>query len=168
MTGPRSRRRGPRTTPSGLLLLAGGIVLIAFVIGSGGMGTASFSTADVPRENVVNVVVDESAAHGLDVAPAVHINATDPLVNVTNQMGRDVTVTVTLRSDSTDIGDLVVDGTNEGNETTVTLAEQDTQTVNIRIPDDTSLTTETVYFRVSATAPGLEVTAPDRNAPVNS
>ncbi|WP_336024641.1 hypothetical protein [Halobellus salinisoli] len=141
--------------------------MIAFVLGSGGMGTASFSTSDTPRENVVNVTSDESAAHSLDVASAVHINATDPLVNVTNRLEEDVTVTVTLRSDSTQIGDLVVDGTNDGNETTFTLAEQNTQTVKIMIPDDTSLTTETVYFHVSATAPSLEVSAPDRNAPVN-
>lgn len=142
--------------------------MIAFVLGSGGMGTASFSTSDAPRENVVNVVSDESAAHSLDTASAVHINATDPLVNVTNQLGQGVTVTVTLRSDSTHIGDLVVGGTNDGNETTFTLAEQDTQTVKIKIPDDTSLTTETVYLRVSATAPDLEVSAPDRNASVNA
>lgn len=167
MTGPRSQRRGPRTTTPGLVLLAAGIVIIVFVLGSGGMGTASFSTADAPRGNSVNITADESAAHSLDVASAVHINATDPLVNVTNRLGQDVTVTVTLRSDSTHIGDLVVDGTNEGNDTTFTLVEQNTKTVKIKIPDDTSLTTETVYLHVSATAPDLEVNAPDRNAPVN-
>lgn len=168
MTGRRSRRRGPRTTMPGLILLAGGIVIIAFVLGSGGMGTASFSTADTPRGSSVNVTTDELAAHSLDVAPAVHINATDPLVNVTNRLGQDVTVTVTLRSDSTHIGDLVVDGTNDGNETTFTLAEQNTKTVKIMIPDDTTLTSEVVYFHVSASAPGLEVSAPDRNTPVEA
>lgn len=168
MTGRRSRRRGSRTTIPGLILLAGGIVLIAFVLGSGGMGTASFSTADAPRNSSANVVSDESAAHSLDVASTVHINATDPLVNVTNRLGQDVTVTVTLRSDSTHIGDLVVDGTNDGNETTFTLAKQNTKTVKIMIPDDTSLTTETVYLHVYASAPGLEVSAPDRNASVDA
>lgn len=168
MTPSRPPRRGPRTTTPGLLLIAGGIIIIAFVLGSGGMGTASFSTGEASRGNSVNVAADETAAHSLDVATAVHINATDPLVNVTNRLGQDVTVTVTLRSDSTHIGDLIVDGANHGDETTFALAEQQTKTVKIQIPDDTSLTTESVYLHVSATAPGLEVSAPDRNVSVNA
>lgn len=162
------RRHGFRLSSTGLALIASGMVMLAVVFGGGGMGTASFSTADAPRSGSVNVVIDESAAHSLDVAAAVHIDSTDPLVNVTNQLGQDSTVTVQLRADSAHLGDLVVDGTNEGNETTFTLAEEHTKTVNITIPNDTSLTSEVVYFDVFASAPGLEVSAPDRNAPVDA
>lgn len=162
------RRRGPRVTGTGLALIVSGIVVLAVMFGGGGMATASFSTADAPRSGSVDVVVDESAANALDVAPAVHIGSTDPLVNVTNRLGQAITVTVQLRADSTHIGDLVVDGTNAGNETTFNLAEENTETVKITIPNDTSLTSEIVYFHVHASAPGLEVSAPDRNAPVDA
>ena len=162
------RRRGPRITGTGLVLILSGVVVLAVVFGSGGMGTASFSTSEAPRGGSVNVVADESAAHALDVAPAVHVDSTDPLVNVTNLLGQDVTVTVQLRADSTDIGDLVVDGTNDGNETTFALAEKSTQTVKLTITNDSSLSTEIVYFHVYGSAPGVEVSAPDRNVPVDS
>lgn len=160
------RRRGPRTTRIGLASIASGVVVLALVFGSGGMGSASFSTGESPRTGSVDVVSDELAAHTLDVAPAVHVDSTDPLVNVTNQLGRDVTVTVQLRSDSTHIGDLVVGGTVEGNETSFALAEGNTRTVAISIENDTTLTSEVVYFHVYASAPGLEVSSPDRSAPV--
>lgn len=131
------------------------------------MATASFTTADASRNSAVDVTSDELSAHTLDVASSVRINSTGPLVNVTNRLGRDVTITVGLRGDSEHIGDLVVDGTVVGNDTSFTLAEGAVQTVEIEIPDDGSLTNETVYFYVDASASGLEVTAPDRSATVD-
>ncbi|QLG29872.1 hypothetical protein HUG10_19880 (plasmid) [Halorarum halophilum] len=131
------------------------------------MATASFTTADATRNSAVDVTSDELSAHSLDVASSVYINSTGPLVNVTNRLGQDVTITVALRSDSQHIGDLVVDGTVVGNATSFTLTKGATRTVDIEIPDDSSLSDETVYFSVDASAPGLEVTAPDRRASVN-
>lgn len=163
----RSRRRGTRATLPALILLAGGVLVIAVVFGSGGMATASFTVGDAGRSSAVNVTSDELGAHSLDVAPSVHVNSTDPLVNVTNRLGQDVTITVMLRDDSEHIGDLVVDGTEVGNETSFTLTEGTTRTVELEIPDDSSLSTETVYFHVNASASGLEVTAPDRSVPVD-
>ncbi len=163
-----SRRRGLRVTSTGFALILSGLIVLSVVAGGGGLGAASFSTADAPRSNSVDVVSDQTAALSLDVASSVHINSTDPLVTVTNQMGKSGTVTVELRDDSTHIGDLVVDGTNEGNTTTFTLAETNSQTVDIMIENDTSLTSERVYFNVYGSASGLEVSAPDRNAEVNS
>ncbi|QLG63212.1 hypothetical protein [Halorarum salinum] len=140
---------------------------MSVVMGSGGMATASFTTVDAPRNSAVDVTSDELGAHSLDVAQSVFINSTSSLVTVTNRLGRDVTITVGLRDDSEHIGDLVVDGTVVGNATSFTLTQGTERTVQIEIPDDASLTDETVYFYVDASAPGLEVTAPDRSAPVN-
>lgn len=167
MTGRRTRRRGPRSPLPTLVLAVGVTILLVAALGSIGAGSASFDTATVDRAGGVNVTDDASAAHGLDTAEAVHIDATEPLVNVTNRLGTDVRVTVALRDDSTHIGDLVVDGTNDGNETSFQLAAGATQTVEIRIPNDDSLDTETVYFRVDASGDGIEVKAPDRRVPVN-
>lgn len=167
MSGRYSRgRRSPRVLPW-LLLVVGALLVTAAVVGSGGVGTASFDTAEADRGSTANVTGDEAGAHSLDVAAAVHVNSTEPLVNVTNHLGQQVTVTVTLREDSEHIGDLVVDGTVAGNSTSFTLSEGATQTVEIDIPDDSSLDTETVYFHANASGSGIEVTAPDRSAPVN-
>lgn len=163
----RSRRRGSKPTFPAVVALVVGVLAVFVVFGSGGMATASFTTADAPRTSAVDVTSDELGAHGLDVAAEVSTNSTSTLVNVTNRLGQDVTITVGLRDDSEHIGDLVVDGTVVGNETSFTLTEGAEQTVKIEIPDDTSLADETVYFYVDASASGLEVTAPDRSAPVN-
>lgn len=167
MRGRRSRCRGTRITFPALVMLASGMLVLAGVFGAGGMATASFTAADAPRNATVDVTTDDVGVLTLDVAPAVHINSTDPLVNVTNRLSQDVTITVELRGDSEHIGDLVVDGTVVGNKTSFTLAEGGVQTVEIEIPDNSSLTDETVYFSVDASAPGLEVTAPGRSTPVN-
>lgn len=163
-----SRRRGSRVSHTGFALILSGLLVLLVVAGSGGLGAASFSTSDAPRSGSVDVVSDQTAALSLEVVSSVHINSTDPLVTVTNQMGQSITVTVELRDDSTHIGDLVLDGTRAGDTTTFTLAESNSQTVDISVENDTSLTSERVYFHVYGSAPGLEASAPDRNAEVNS
>lgn len=163
-----SRRRGPRASGTGFALIFSGVLVLAVVAVGGGLGTASFSTSDAPRSGSVDVVSDQTAALSMDVASSVRINSTDSLVTVTNQVAQSITVTVELRDDSTHIGDLVLDGTIEGNTTTFTLAETNSQTVDIMIENDTSLTSERVYFHVYGSASGIEVSAPDRNAEVNS
>ncbi|MBP1986008.1 hypothetical protein [Halolamina salifodinae] len=167
MSGRRSRRRGSDRTIPTLVLIAGVAIIVVAAFGSAGAGSASFDTAQVDRNGAVNVTDDASAAHALDTADAVHVNATEPLVNVTNRLGTDVTVTVGLRDDSTHIGDLVVGDTVAGNETSFGLAAGATQTVEIEIANDSTLSTETVYFHVNASGNGIEVTAPDRSVPVN-
>ena len=161
----RRRRRGGRWLSTTAVVA---VVLLAAAFGSGHVASSSFSTGDASRGSGLDVAEDESGAHALDVAAAVHINATDPLVNVTNHLGRPVTITVSLRSDSTHIGDLVVDGVTAGDTAEFTLAEGATETVSIDIPDDSNLTDETVYFDVDASDTGLAVAAPNRSAPVNA
>lgn len=160
----RSRRRSGRRSTRVVVALLGAAVVAAFV--GGPLASGATDAGALGRGTGSNVTDDASGAHALDVATAVHVNATDPLVNVTNRLGRTVTVTVELRDDSTDVGDLVVDGTTRGNATSFTLSAGATETVEISIPDDGSLVGRTVYFHANASDPGLDVTATDRNAPV--
>jgi len=157
----RSRRRGSQTGAiAGLLTL---LLLIGFVAGMGGVQSVAFSTATADRGSSVNMTSDEAGAHSLDVAGSVHVNATEPLVNTTNRLGRSATVTVRLADNSTHTGDLVVDGVNQGNETSFSLSEGNTKRVEISVSDNSSLVGETVYFHVEVSDPGLSVSAPDRN-----
>lgn len=160
----RSRRRGTRRTSAGLAV---GVALVCLLL-AGGAGVASMAadTATVPRPASVDVTVDASGAHSLDTARAVHVNSTERLVDVTNELDRDVSVTVALRDDVTHVGHLVVDGVDEGNSVTVPLAKGATERVKIAVRDDGSLVGDAVYFGVNATAPGLDVSAPDRSAPI--
>lgn len=147
--------------------MAGVLIVVVLVVGVT-LPASSFTHGELPRGSSVDVTSDENAALALDSAQAAYINDTSELVTVTNQLSSDVTVTVTLRDDSTHIGDLVVDGNTQGNETSFTLAEGGTETVQVQIPDDSSLTDETAYFHVRAAAPGVTVKAHDRRVEVNS
>lgn len=163
----RTRRRGSnRSGAFAVLLCVGAFVGVAY--GVGVVPTESFTDAAHPRGASLNVTPDERSVHELVVADRVRTNATDPLVNVTNRLGRDVTITVALRSESKDLGTLVVDGDEVGNATSFALARGAGQTVSIRVPDDDSLGNETVRFDVDASHPGLEVTAPDRGVPIDT
>jgi len=133
----------------------------------GGAYSAAFSTGATDRETSVDVTSDESGAHGLDVAGSVHVNSTDPMVNVTNRLGRSTTVTVTLADNSTHMGDIVVDGVNEGDQASFSLSAGDTKRIKLDVPDSKRLVAETVYFHVNASGEGLDVSAPDRSVPVD-
>lgn len=163
----RRRSRGGGGYLSSLTFVLILALFAALFVGGAGLESTAFRTGETPRGATADVTIDESGAHALDTTSAVHINATEPLVNVTNHLTQDVTVTVTLADGSTDIGSLVVDGVSEGNVATFTLAAGGTQTVDLAVPDDESLVGRTVYFHVGAQSTGLEVNATDRNAPVN-
>lgn len=164
----RPRRRRSSRPVGGFALLAVGVVLLGSVVGGGALATGSFTTGHAPRGTAVNVTADERAAHALSIPPSVRVNDTTPLVNVTNRLGRDTTVTVTLRDDSQDAGDLVVDGSASGDRASVFLPVGATETVSIAVPDDDTLVGVEVYFHVDADADGFAVSAPDRNTTVVS
>ncbi|MFB6303369.1 MAG: hypothetical protein ABEH78_10985 [Haloferacaceae archaeon] len=169
MTRKRKRRRSRRrrlSTLCALLIGLAGVWVVLAAGGGGGVASTAFSTATAPRGATADVTIDSSGAHSLDTAQSVHTNSTEALVNVTNRLARDASVTVALRDDSTGTGDLVVDGSKQGDIATFTLSRGGAQTVEIEIPDDSSLVGETVYFHVNATATGLDVRAPDRSAPI--
>lgn len=161
----RSRRRSGTRARS-----VAAVVLAVAVLGAaaGALPAQSFDSASAPRGSAVAVSSDETASLGLDAAPAVHVNETEPLVNVTNHLGRDADATVALREGSEPFATLVVDGTAVGNQTTFSLADGATRTVSVELPDDSSLTDEHVAFDVRASAPGLAVRAPNRSVPVNA
>lgn len=164
MSRRRTRRRG--SGPWSTLTVVSLLVLAGFLIG--GVDSAAFDSGTASRGAAVDVTLDETGVHSLDTAGAVRVDATEPLVNVTNYLGRPVTVTVSLREDSTHVGDLVVDGVDEGDETSFSLGRDATETVSIGVVNDSSLDGETVYFHANATATGLSVSAPDRSVPVEA
>lgn len=141
------------------------VVVLAVAFGTGPAAMA-FTTGSVDRNSAVDVVSDSNAALGIDSAPAVHTNTTDPLVNVTNHLDRDATVTVELREHSVDHGDLVVNGHNEGDRVSLMLARAESVDVRIEVSDNSSLGGDSVRFDVHASATGLQVTSNNRSVPI--
>lgn len=159
----RSRSRGSNLLPwTGLATIA---VVLAVAFGGGPAATA-FTTGNVDRNSAVDVVTDPEAALGVDSASAVYINTTSTLVNTTNRLDREATVTVSLRGSSADYADLVVNGNNEGDSVSLTLTEAETRTIDVAIPDNSSLVGQSVRFDVRASAPGLQVETNNRSAPI--
>lgn len=150
----RSRRRSRVPTVAAIfaLLLAGSLVVPA----------GSFTTSSASRGSSLDVVSDSEGSHTLDIAASVTVGQTNRLVTVTNNLGADVTVTVRLRSDSTEKGDLVVDGVTEGDEATFSLAADSSRSADINVTSDQTLDTERIYFDVRASSSGLTVESPDR------
>ena len=162
MSRRRTRSRATRRRwLLGLLLVTGAAVY-------GGFSASAFSTGDVDRTAAADVTTDDSGACSIDAATAVHANSTERLVAVTNHLGRPVSVTVTLRDDSTHIGELVVDGSHTGDTASFDLSMGETQSVDIDVPDDDSLVGEEAFFHVEATDSGLDVAATDRSVPVEA
>ncbi|MFB6254908.1 MAG: hypothetical protein ABEI06_09885 [Halobacteriaceae archaeon] len=142
------------------------IAIILIIIVGGWGGTLAFTTGSADRHPAVDVVSDPNATLGIDTAPDVHINATETLVNVTNDLGQQVTITIKLRKDSTDRGDLVVNGHNEGDQVSISVAQGETIDVQISVPDDSSLVGKTVNFDINGSATGLQVIALNRSVPI--
>ncbi|WP_267641123.1 hypothetical protein [Haloarchaeobius amylolyticus] len=163
----RRRRRGPgRESGAWLKALVVVCWLVVALAHWQGAIAAGYETADVSRSTGVDVVADTDAVTGIDPNGSVHVNATDRLVTVSNRFGQSVTVTVALRSNSTDIGDLVVGGTTVGDSATVDLASGSDVVVEISIPDDASLVGREVRFDVRAQTTGLYTNASNRSVPV--
>lgn len=159
----RSRSRGGRSVGT----LVTGLVLVLVLTG-GWFGAAAFTTGTAERSTAVDVAGDTAGALGIDRSAAVHTNATEPLVNVTNRLGRPVTVTVALRADSTSKGDLVVDGTTVGDQATVSLPRGATRRVDVAVADNSSIAGTSLAFDVVASAPGLRVRGENRTVPIRS
>lgn len=159
----RSRSRGTKYPLWTAVVVAASLLAVA---AGGGIGAGAFSTADVDRQSSIDVASDPEGALGVDTATAVHVNSTERLVNLTNRLGRETTVTVELRSGSKDRGDLVVDGVNEGNRTSRTLGPGESVQIDVSVPDDGSLVGESIRFDVRGSATGLRVSANDRSVPI--
>lgn len=153
----RTPTRGSRRRPSPAAVI-GLLLLLALVA----VPAASMTQAVLGRSAASDVVDDPSGAVGLDVADAVTKNSVDPLVNVTNNFGVDLSVTVTLQDGSD--GDLYLDGTNVGDQVTFTVVSGDTRTVDIEAANSAG---PQIYFDVSASSSGIDFEAANRHTDVN-
>ena len=160
----RSRSRGPRHTLWIAVVVALSVVAAA---AGGGVEAEAFSTAAVDRPSSIDVTSDPEGTLGVDTAPSVHANSTDPLVNLSNHFGQTVTVTVELRSASADRGDLVMDGLNQGDRVSMTLGRGESAQIDVSVPDNSSLVGTSIRFDVRGAATGLRVSANDRSVPID-
>jgi len=158
--------RVPHARPPSVVVVACWVV-VALACWQG-VVASGFTTGDATRPSNAAVVDDEVAAHALAVNSTVHVNATDRLVTVSNDLGRDVTVVVELRSESRDDGDLVLDNATTGDSATFTLAPGESKRVYIDVPDDSSLEGRDVLFDVTADDVGLRVNASNRSVPATA
>lgn len=141
-----------------VVLLCSGVVIAADP-------TVAFDAAVLERESGAEVVADENGVLSLDVAADVHTGTTEQLVNTSNDLASDVSVTVTVTSAATDYGDLIVDGTNVGDSTTYTLVSGDAQRVDFKTVCDGGIAGKDVTFNVSVEADGLSGVA-NRSVPI--
>lgn len=158
----RSRSRRSRYP----LWVAVAVAISILAAAGGGVEAGAFSTAGVDRSSSIDVASDSAGALGVDAAPSVRVNSTEPLVNLSNRLGRTVTVTVELRSASADRGDLVANGLNEGDRASTTLGRGESVQIDVSVPDDGSLVGESIRFDVRGSAAGLRVSANDRSVPI--
>ncbi len=160
-------RRRSRSRVSGHPLVSAAVVVASILaVAAGGVGAGAFSTAGLDRAPSIDVTSDSDGALGVDAAPSVHTNATEPLVNLTNRLGRTATVTVELRAASTDRGDLVVNGQDEGDRVSVTLDRGESARIDVSVPDDGSLVGESIRFDVRGSATGFRVSVNNRSVPI--
>lgn len=157
-------RRHPRcersTSRLPLWVLAAGVFgVLVFGLTPAGLAT----TGQFDRDATADVVMDDNGVLALDVAPSVRKNQVDPLVNVTNNYGVAVSVTVALQDGSD--GDLYLDGANVGDQATFTLSAGTVQTVDIMVDTPPG---STVSFDVTGSGTDLEVTALNRETTAES
>ncbi|WP_435102234.1 hypothetical protein [Halarchaeum sp. P4] len=163
------RRTRARSHGGGRTTLATAVVAVALVVALayGAAGTGAFTTGMVDRGSSVPVASDANGLLALDVASSVTANTTSRLVTVTNNLGQQADVTVTLRGDARANATLVVDGTSVGDSASVTVADGANRTIDVAVDADAP-DGSTVRFDVDADADGVTVSAPDRTTTVTT
>lgn len=158
-----TRARPSRRAPSGRSPLF--VVLVALVVlaaSFAGLATSAVSMQTNERTVGTDVVDDAVGILGLEVAETVTIGKRDRLLDVTNRLQTDVTVTIGLHASATDKGELVVDGVPQGNTTSFTLSAGSTRQIDIDVVDGQEQLGEEISFDVTASAPGTFVETPGR------
>lgn len=161
----RSRTRGRARWRS----LTVGFIVVVLVVGTVGPPTVAFDAGTADRSTSIGVVDDLYGAQGLNVTSELQEGTEGCLVEVTNDLGQDVTVTVSLRDDSTSYGTLkasLVDEVASGDTVRFDLASGDTQTVNMDVNSGTA--GNTTYFHVNASGTGIYAETNNRSAPIVS
>lgn len=134
-----------------MLAIAAGVAVWSL-----GVPATAYTSADVGRDATADVVADEKGALGLNTSGSVATGQVSDLFTLTNRLGATANVTVTLASGSTGAGDLVVGGTDEGDEATFDLLQGNSQTVEFDTACDDSLVGTDVTYTVNASTGGVE------------
>jgi hypothetical protein len=115
------------------------------------------------RDAPADVVPDEDGVHALEKPASVDCFSVEPLVNITNRLGKDITDEVSLRPSSKSDADLYVGGTNVGDTATVSTPDGSTSQVSVYVTDCNT----DVAFDVNATGKGILVRNPNRTVLLN-
>lgn len=159
----RSRRRGGSTARIAVAVL----LVLGLIGGPGPIGLLAFQTGEVERTTSLATVDDGNAGMYMDPHRVMNSGETCTLVDLTNDLGTGLDVTVSLRDDSTQHGNLTLESTgDEGNEVTFSLASGASETVGISLVSDIADGTN-VYFHVNATSAPIGLTATDRYGTVD-
>lgn len=121
--------------------------------------SSNYTSAVGERGSSLDVAADEDGVLGLNRSASVDTGQTDRLFTLNNSLGEDASVTVTVDSGSTSKGDLVVGGTNEGDEVTFSLAAGNEQSVEFDTLCDSSLVGTTVNYTIDVATTGVNGTA---------
>lgn len=155
----RRRRRHPRNDRPSRRLATVGLLAGIVVLGVAIAPVSSFTLVGLDRGVGLDSVSDAKGVIALVVSSAVDIDSTNQLVNVTNNRDESVDVTIALDSSATDVGDLVVDGVDQGDSATFSLAPGGLETVELTVPADCSLGGRSVPFDASAADAGFTFNA---------
>ncbi|WP_248896983.1 hypothetical protein [Haloplanus halobius] len=160
----RSRRRGKarRRVGSTLALLA----IVAVMAWGPMFPAAGFTSMSADRQPSLEVTEDSNSVMALDTATSVASGTTSTLTNTTNNFGQTMQVTVSLREASQDDADLVVNGV-QGDSVTFEQQPGTTETVDVNVQNESTLTDTAIYFDTSATATGISARAENRTVPIN-
>lgn len=162
MTGRRRRRSGAGAATTIALLL-----VVTVLVGPGPVGLEAFQTGDVDRAPSLDTVDDGSGGLSIASYHGMQSGETCTLADFTNGMGSTLSVTVSLRDDSAQYGNLTLGSGDAGNEVTFTLSADETERVEIVL--DSNLDDGTnVYFDAIASGGPVTVSATDRSATVDS
>lgn len=151
----------------GTLSLIAVVLVAGLLVGPGPVGLEAFSTGGVDRQGSLTTVGDGAGGATLDPYHGMQSGEQCKLVDVTNSLGTDLSVTVSLRSDSTGYGNLTIGNGDEGDDVTFSLGVGATQRVDIQLATNLDDGTK-VYFHVNATSAPVEFTGTDRYSTVNS
>ncbi|MGZ0748543.1 hypothetical protein [Haloparvum sp. AD34] len=158
----RRDRGGGSTLSLIAVVLAAGLL-----VGPGPVAVEAFSTGGVDRQGSLTTVGDGSGGATLDPYHGMQSGEQCKLVDVTNSLGTDLSVTVSLRSDSTGYGNLTIGNGDEGDEVTFSVGVGATQRVDIQLATNLDDGTK-VFFHVNATSAPVEFAGTDRYSTVNS
>lgn len=159
MSRRRPRARSARTIPTVL-------VIAMLLFGVSVLPATSYSTAAVDRGASMGVADDPDAALGLVIADNVSIDTREQLVTVTNRLGEDVTVTVSLADGSTSKGTLAVDGGETGDTVSFALATGASQQVDVDVANESAYVGDSLVFHVQADGTTIDATADDRQTEI--